>query len=161
LSQIGATAAEVSAIAKSIGDLSKNLGVASKDLAETTIVLKGAGLTANEVRTAMEALAKTSLTPTFSDLKSTTEGLISIRQQFGATAGDFEKYLGTINTVARQFATESEDLVEAVRRAGGAFKAASGDMNSSEESFQQFLALFTSIRATTRESAQEISTGLR
>ena len=59
-----------------------------------------------------------------------------------------------MNAVAGQFAVESGDLIAVIRRTGGVFKAAGGDLN-------ELIALFTSVRATTRESAESISTGLR
>jgi hypothetical protein len=161
LSQLGSSAAEIGGISSAISDLSRNLGVSSKELSQATIYLKGAGMSATEVRSALEALAKTSLSPTFDSIKDTTEAIIAMRQQFGVGAGDYEKYLGTINQVSKEFAAESEDLVTAIRRAGGAFKATSSDAQSSAKTFQQFIALFTAVRSTTRESADEIASGLR
>lgn len=84
----------------------------------------------------------------------TTEGAIAIMSQFRVQASDLERALGSLNSVAGGFSVESADLIEGVRRAGGAFRAAGGDFN-------EFLALFTSIRSTTRESATSIGTGLR
>ena len=161
LSQVGTSAKGITEIADSITSLSKNLGVSSKGLAEVSVTLKQAGLSASEVTTALEALAKTSLAPTFRDINKTTEGLIAMRQQFGLGAKDFERTLGAINTVSAAFAVESEDLVEAIRRSGAAFKAASSDMQGSEQTFNQFISLVSSVRSTTRESASEIGTGLR
>src|SRR5262249_2255307 len=62
--------------------------------------------------------------------------------------------LGAVNSVSQGYAAEADDLATAVRKAGSSFALAGGDLNS-------FLGLVTSIRATTRESAEEISTGLR
>ena len=45
-------------------------------------------------------------------------------------------------------------MISVIRRTGGVFKAAGGDLN-------ELIALFTSVRATTRESAESIATGLR
>lgn len=162
LSQIGGTSAgAISAVSTEITRLATNLGTSSQDLSEVAVTLRQAGLSADETKTALEALAKTTLAPTFESLKNTTEGVIAMRQQFDVSSEDIAKRLGSINTVAGEFAVESEDLVTAIRKAGGAFKSASGDMVSSEQSFNQLLALFTSVRNTTRESADEIATGLR
>ena len=66
----------------------------------------------------------------------------------------FVGLVGAINAVAGQFAVEAEDIVFAIRRTGGAFKAAGGDL-------EELIALFTSVRSTTRESAETIATGFR
>lgn len=162
LSQIsGTTKRDIAGISEEISILSRTLGSSSKGLAEVSTTLRQAGLTADEVRTALSALAKTTLAPTFDSINSTAEGLIALRQQFNVTAKDYESSLGAINTVSAAFAVESDDIVTVVRKTGGAFKSASGDMVSSKQAFNQLLGLFTSVRQTTRESADEISTGLR
>lgn len=134
--------------------LSTTLGVSSTRLAEVAQVLAQAGLTAKDTKIALDALAKSELSPTFEDIGQTTEGAIAIFQQFGKEAKDLEGILGALNAVSGKFAVESSDLISAVRRTGGAFKAAGGDLN-------ELAALFTSVRATTRESADSIATGFR
>jgi hypothetical protein len=162
ISQLGAvTNSEITGISEAITKLSTDLGVSSKELANTTIVLKGAGLSIDEVRSALTALAKTSLSPTFKDIKSTAEGLLSLRAQFKLTGKDYESVLGSISGVAREFASESEDIIEAVRRSGAAFKAAAGDFQDPKQSLNEFISLFNSVRATTRESAESIATSLK
>lgn len=145
--QVGAVGAEVSR-------LSKNYGVSSKDLLTTAVTLKQANLSLADTKVALEALAQAALAPSFDNLRDTTEGAIAVMNQFGISAKDLGNALGAINAVAAEFAVEAQDLIEGVRKAGGAFKAAGGDLN-------EFLALFTSIRQTTRESAESIGTGLR
>jgi len=145
--QVGAVGAEVSR-------LSKNYGVSSKDLLTTAVTLKQANLSLADTKVALEALAQAALAPSFDNLKDTTEGAIAVMNQFGISAKDLGNALGAINAVAAEFAVEAQDLIEGVRKAGGAFKSAGGDLN-------EFLALFTSIRQTTRESAESIGTGLR
>src|SRR5690606_14014878 len=83
-----------------------------------------------------------------------TEGLIAIFSQFGGSTEQLEKNLGSINAVAAQFAVESTDIITAVRKAGSAFKNSGG-------SLEEYLALFTAVRSTTRESADTIATGFR
>lgn len=162
LSQLGAVSGrEIQETSDTISQLGRNLGVSSKELSNVSIYLKGAGLNIGEVKDALEVLAKTSLAPTFKDIRSTTEGLLSLRQQFSLSSKDFSSAFGAINAVAKDFAVESEDVVEAVKRAGAAFRAASGDLESPRDSLNKFIALFTSVRATTRESAESISTSLR
>lgn len=155
LAQVGGDSASViKGITQEVTKLSTTLGVSSQGLIETAVTLRQAGLTATETKKALEALAKTELAPTFDDIKKTTEGAIAIMAQFKIRSKDLEGALGSINTVSAKYAVESGDLIEAVRRSGGAFKAAGG-------SLEEFLALFTSVRATTRESAESIATGFR
>ena len=80
--------------------------------------------------------------------------MLFIFNQFGKGAAALESQLGSLNAVAGKFAVESGDLIATIRRTGGVFKAAGGDLN-------ELIALFTSVRSTTRESAESIATGLR
>ena len=150
----GATDQALANLQRTITDLSTNLGTASKDLLATSRILAQTGLQAAQLEVALSALAKTTLAPTFENIEKTAEGAVAILAQFGQGVGALEDQLGAINAVAGQFAVESGDLISVVRRTGGVFKAAGGDLN-------ELLGLFTSVRATTRESAESISTGLR
>lgn len=150
----GTSLKDLTALSDEVTTLSKRFGVSSTKLLEAAQTLSQAGLSATQTKTALEALAKTDISPTFDNMGNTTEGLIAIMAQFGAQAEDLEGILGSINTVAAKFAVESSDIVTAVRRTGGAFEAAGGSLN-------ELMALFTSVRATTRESAESIATGFR
>ena len=137
-----------------ISSLSTNFGVSSRELAKTAVVLRQADLSTKDTAIALEALAKSALAPNFDSIAQTTEGAIAVMKQFDIEAKDLEGSLGSMNAVAGAFAVEAGDLIEVVRRTGGAFKTSGGDLN-------ELLALFTSVRQTTRESAESISTGLR
>lgn len=134
--------------------LSTGFGVSSKDLLESSETLAQAGLPIKEVKTALDALAKTTLAPTFKDAKNTVEGMIAAMAQFKIPASELEREFGAINAVSAAFAVESDDIVTAIRRTGGAFKSAGGNL-------RELTALFTSVRSTTRESAETIATGFR
>lgn len=134
--------------------LAKEFGTSSSEILQVSVTLAQAGLSAKDATAALEAIAKTSVSATFGDMKDTGEAAIAVMQQFGAEAQDLERVLGSINAVSAAFASESEDITVAVRRAGAVFAAAGGN-------FDEFQAIFTSIRDTTRESAETISTGLR
>ena len=150
----GKSVQSLDGLTKTITNLSSNLGVASQELVGTTRILAQAGIKANDLEVALSALAKTTLAPTFEDINKTAEGAVAILAQFGRGVGALEDQLGSINKVAGQFAVESGDLISAVRRFGGVFKSAGGELD-------ELLGLFTSVRATTRESAESIATGLR
>ena len=144
-----------------ITNLSVGLGVSSESLIEVASTLAQAGLNAEETRIALAALAKTELAPSFDDLASTTEGAIAALRQFELQAGDLEAALGSINAVAAAFAVESSDIITAIQRTGGVFAAASRGISEGKDALNEFIAVFTSVRATTRESAETIATGLR
>ena len=150
----GKTVKELKGLEQTITRLSVTLGTSSKELLSTARILSQAGIKAGDLRVAIEALAKTTLAPTFEDINKTAEGAVAILAQFEGGVGRLEKQLGAINAVAGQFAVESGDLISAVRRFGGVFKSAGGEL-------EELLALFTSVRATTRESSESIATGLR
>jgi TP901 family phage tail tape measure protein len=142
------------ALQNSLSDLSREFGLSATVIARTSVVLAQSGLTAKQTEQAMSTLAKTTLAATFDSIASSTEGAVAIMAQFGTEASKLESQLGAINAVSKRFAVESGDIIEAVRRSGGAFRAAGGTLN-------EFIALFTSVRSTTRESAETIATGFR
>lgn len=162
LSQVtGKSVSDLGEISKEIRRLSISLGVASTDLLTVSTTLAQAGLSAEDTRIALEALAKSALAPSFDDLASTTEGAIAALRQFGLQSGELESALGSINAVAAAFAVESSDLIAAIQRTGGVFASASRGVSTGTDALNEFLAIFTSVRATTRESAETIATGLR
>jgi len=150
----GKSLSQLKDLTREITRLSTSLGVSSRSLIEVSRTLSQAGLDAQQTKVALEALAKTALAPTFEDITQTAEGAVAIFNQFGKGAEALEKQLGAINAVAGRFAVEAGDLISTIRRTGGVFKAAGGNLN-------ELIALFTSVRATTREAAESIATGLR
>jgi TP901 family phage tail tape measure protein len=150
----GKSIGQLRGLTREITSLSTGLGVSSKDLLNVTTVLAQAGLTAEDTSRALRILAKSALAPNFDSITETTEGAIAILAQFQEGVGALEAQLGSINAVAGAFAVEAGDLIDVVRRTGGVFKSSGGSLN-------ELLALFTSVRATTRESAESIGTGLR
>ena len=141
-------------LTSTITDLSTGLGVSSQSLLEVSTVLLQAGVSSKDTTVALKTLAKAALAPNFDGISETAEGAIAILAQFQEGVGSLEKQLGSINAVAGAFAVEAGDLIDVIRRTGGVFKASGGSLN-------ELLALFTSVRATTRESAESIGTGLR
>ena len=157
----GQGAVGISSLEKEITRLATNLGVSSDALARVATTLAQAGLSANDTRIALSALAKTDLAPSFDDMTQTTEGAIAAMRQFDIAAKDLEGALGSINAVAQAFAVEASDIIAAIQRTGGVFAAASRGVSEGTQALQEFVAVFTSVRATTRESAETIATGLR
>jgi len=153
--------ASLKPLADEITRLSVGLGVASSDLVDVSLILAQAGLSANETRQALDALAKTTLAATFGSIQDTTEGAIALMAQFEIKAKDLGKALGATNAVSAAFAVESEDIIAAVKRAGGVFAQTSKGVTSQLGAFNEFIAVFSAVRSTTRESAESIATGLR
>jgi TP901 family phage tail tape measure protein len=157
----GQTADTIGLLSDEISNLAIQWGVASSELANVSRLLTQSGLASREASVALQAIAKTDLAPTFENMAKTAEGAIAILGQFGEEAGEnqikvegLEGALGSINAVSKNFAVESGDLISVVRRAGGVFAATGG-------SLEELIALFTAARATTRESAESIATGIR
>ena len=155
ISQVtGKTLRDLQSLNKTITNLATSLGVSSAKILGVGRILSQAGFRAKDLDVALSALAKTELAPTFENIEQTAEGVVAIFNQFKTSANQLEKQLGAINAVAGQFAVEAGDIISAIRRVGGVFKSAGGDLN-------ELIGLFTSVRATTRESAESIATGLR
>jgi len=150
----GKTNAELADLTNTITKVSTSFGTSSSELLSVSRTLAQAGLSARETEIALKAIAATDLSPTFENMGKTAEGLIAIMNQFGTSVDEAQGVLSSINAVAGSFAVESGDLIEAVKRGGAAFSAAGG-------SIEEFIALFTSVRSTTREGAAQIATGLR
>lgn len=157
----GKGASGIAALEKEITRLATTMGVSSESLINVASTLAQAGLSADETRTALEALAKTELAPSFDNLTDTTEGAIAAMRQFGLEAGQLESALGSINAVAAAYAVESKDIISAIQRTGGVFATASKGVSQGTDALNEFIAIFTSVRQTTRESAETIATGLR
>jgi TP901 family phage tail tape measure protein len=150
----GQTKTSLNSLGDSIRNLGIQLGVASSELAGVVKTLSQAEFAGRELEAGLQAIAKAKLGPSFGDIERIADGLIAARAQFGLTASEFEGALGSINAVSKAFAVESDDLITVIQKAGGAFATAGGTLN-------ELLATFTSIRATTRESADSIATALR
>lgn len=146
--------AETKSLRQEILTLSSSYGTAATEVAEVALTLTQAGLSAQDVTKALQAVVKTDLSPTFNNIAETGEAAIAIINQFGTTTSDLTGQFDAINVASARFAVESSDIVAAVRKSGGAFKTAGGSLN-------ELIALYTTIRSTTRESPESIANGLR
>ena len=157
----GESASGLNFLQNTITSLSTNLGVGSAELLNVSSTLAQAGLSARDTEKALKALALSSLAPSFDSMNETVEGSIALMRQFGIGAGDLTKALGSVNAVAAKFAVEASDIIAAIQRTGGVFASASKGVSEGTQALNEFIAVFTSVRATTRESAETIATGLR
>ena len=140
--------------AGALKDISIKYNIAINKVGALAGTLAQAGLSFGEAKRGADALAKTTLLSTFDSLSSTTEGFIAIMNTFNLTVTQTEKVLDSINAVSKAYAVESSDLIESIKRTGGAYKIAGGQIN-------ELLAQITAVRQTTRESAETIATGFR
>jgi TP901 family phage tail tape measure protein len=137
--------------------LSVDTGTSLKDITTAGKVLAQAGFLrggADEFKAFLEPLAKVPLLASFEGIEQATEGVIAALNQFsteGLTATDV---LDKLDHVSNNYATTASDLVEGIKRGGGAFAALGGNLN-------EFIALFTTMRSVTRESASAIGTSIR
>lgn len=148
------TSPRLAGIEREISRVSRAFGVSSNDLLKGAFQLKQAGLSVREVESAVGALAKTSLSGSFGSQEQTISGLVAALRQFRLEVSQAENVLGSINAAAAAYAVSSDDIIQAVQRTGGVFRAAGGDFN-------QFIGQFVAVRQTTQESAETIATGLR
>ena len=157
----GKTVSQLRGLELEVGNIATGLGASSKELINAARTLTQAGFAADKVTGSLKILAQTDLAATFKSIEDTTEGAIAILNQFGREAQNtgnevafLERSLSAINQVSKDFAVESSDLITAVKTTGSAFESAGGSLN-------ELIALFTSVRSTTRESAESIATGFR
>lgn len=151
---LGTTRQNLSSLREDVFSLSTNLGTSSKELINASLTLAQAGLSEADTRKALDTLARTTLAPSFKDTSNTIQGMIAVMNQFGLTVDDLEGKMDAINEVSKRYTVEAEDIISAVRIAGGVFSAAGDDL-------EEFISLFTAIKDTTQESSETIAQGLK
>ena len=157
----GAGRDSIGKLKATIDDLSNSLGVDANELAGLSRTFAQTGQSIDQVRASIKAVARSSLAPSFGEMKNTAEGLIAALAQFNIAASDSEAILSSINAVSKKFAVEAEDLISVIRRAGGVFSQAAGNFDDPKKSLNELIGIFTAVRSTTRESADTIAVGLR
>ena len=157
----GSTRKGLDKLKNSVNSLAKNFGKDANELLELSQIFAQTGQNLKQVEASVRAVARSSLAPTFGEMKQTAEGLVAALNQFGIAASDSEKVLGSLNRVSKKFAVESDDLIAAIRRAGGVFAISAGQFKEPITALNEFSAIFTAVRSTTRENAETIATGLR
>lgn len=134
--------------------LATTFGVGQEKILKAAETLAQAGYSAEQTKSMLQALAKADLSPTFENMEQTTDGLIATLNQFGIATTKSEEVLSKLNSVAAKYPVEAADLISAIQRTGGVFA-------QSKTSLDEFLALFTAVRSTTRETPETIAQGLK
>lgn len=148
--------ADIDALREKILQLSTTTGTSIKEISGAASILAQAGFlqAAGDFEKFLEPLAKIPLLPTFKNIEEATEGVIAALGQFSQAGLEPIEILDKLTRVADKFAVESADLNTALSIAGGTFAQLGGNLD-------EFLAIFTTIRQTTRESASSIATSLK
>jgi TP901 family phage tail tape measure protein len=155
LSQVtGKTKDNLADISQEILNLSVRTGISASKLSELTVTLSQAGLKGKDLSNALDVIAASDLAPSFENMEESVEGMIAIMQQFKKPSTEFRRQFGFINELSKEFAIESADIIEGVKRAGSVFESAGA-------SLEEFASIMTIVRSTTRESAESIATGLK
>lgn len=133
-------------------DLSRSTGVSSLEVGKGILTLAQAGFNRpEELSATAEKLIKVPLAPTFDDIGTTLDGLLAIFGQFNKTLTDTGEIFDVVNQFSADFAIESKDIFEIVKRGGATFSVAGG-------SFKEFLRLSSTLRETTRQTPETIGT---
>ncbi len=151
-------------LGKFISNLAVQFGASASELAQASQVLAQAGKGTSEIQVILKSLGQASLTPTFGDLTKTTDSLLAVLGQFNLKAKDTTQVLDILNSVSKDFNVSVDELFEGIRRSGSTFAALSGvkeGVKPGIESLKEFVALFTSVIDTSRESAETIGTAFR
>ena len=96
----GAGVGKIGQLKKSIDDLSVSLGVDANELASLSRIFAQTGQSIDQVRASIRSVARSSLAPSFGEMKNTAEGLIAAMAQFNNAADQSEQGLGCLNKVS-------------------------------------------------------------
>lgn len=151
---IGQTESEIAGLRDTILDLSTSTGTSASELARISKILTQAGQRGDELTSSLTALSKVPLTPSFETLDAAIEGTIAATQQFRQEGLATADVLDVLTALSNKFAASSEDIAKGISRGGAAFEAIGG-------TFQEFAAVFTTIRQATRESAETVGTFMK
>lgn len=147
-------AAVIGRVSEEITRVATTYGVSSLELAKAAVIIKQAGFTSEQTAQSLQVLAQAALSPNFGSMEDNVRGLVAVMGQFKLTTTQAAEALNAINAVAAATTVDAKDIVEAISKAGGAFATVGGD-------YREFIAIFTSIKNVTQESAESIGTGLR
>lgn len=147
-------AAVIGRVSEEITRVATTYGVSSLELAKAAVIIKQAGFTSEQTAQSLQVLAQAALSPNFGSMEDNVRGLVAVMGQFKLSTTQAAEALNAINAVAAATTVDAKDIVEAISKAGGAFATVGGD-------YREFIAIFTSIKNVTQESAESIGTGLR
>lgn len=149
----GESGAAIRATGSDLARLAATYGVSSGKLADAAITLRSAGLSAEQAKSALEAIAKANLAGGFKDTGAAADALLNSFQQFNKNAGDSQAILGTLSALAKTYGVASDELSAALKKSGAVASAGGA-------SFEELSAVIAGTAAVTRQSADEVASGL-
>lgn len=139
-------------IANRLYEIAREYGTTFDNAAEIAVKFARAGRTWNE---SLEATRAALLAVNVAELSAdqASEGLLSIIQQYGMETSDLIDVVDKLNKVSDKNPVTTEKMLYALQRAGSAAKNAN-------ISFEETLALVTSLSEATNRSGQNIGTAI-
>jgi len=86
----GTTLLQMGNLGDAIRQVAIEFGTSSQEIADSSLILKQAGLNFNQIESSLETLAKIQLSPTFGDLRQATEGIVVLQSVFGQSLADLK-----------------------------------------------------------------------
>lgn len=151
---MGQTAQEITGIRDTILDLATSTGTSASEIANIGKILAQAGQRGDVLTESLTALSMVPLTPSFDTINSAVEGSIAALNQFNQEGLTTTKVLDVMTALSNKFAASAEDIAKGTARGGAAFEAIGG-------TYQEFAAVFTTVRQATRESAETVGTFMK
>jgi len=151
---MGRTIPQMESLRNTVLDLAANTGTSASELARVAQVLAQAGQRGDQLTESLSALSKVPLTPSFETIDAAIQGSIAALNQFRKEGLSTTEVLDVLTAVSNKFAASSEDIAKGISRGGAAFEAIGG-------TFREFVGVFTTIRQSTRESAETVGTFMK
>jgi hypothetical protein len=154
---LGGTESSVAGLVSQFQGLATATGISVSETTKTARTLAQAGFGREDTGgesglvEATELIGKTQLAATFGNLEEVTDGAIAAMRQFNLTTFELGDALDTVNQISKDFAVESKDIFEGIKKGGAAFATLGG-------SVKEFTVLMALLRDKTRESASTLGT---
>lgn len=159
--------AQFGALETTINRTATSFGVAGDELVRASQFFAQAGRNIGEIQTLVSALGRASLTPTFSNVEKSAENLEALLTQFNLRADQGAAVLDKLNNVAKNFNVQVSELFTGIEKSGAAFAASGGAFDRALgdprnlRNLEEFIALYTSVISTSRESADVVGTAFK
>lgn len=139
-------------LSDTIRGFARDVGTSAVEIAKGVRTFAQAGFDqVSQLEQVTSLISRIPLSTSFEGINETVEGSIAILGQFQAGLGDLGHIFDVTNQFAKDFAVESKDVFDAVKRAGSSFAIAGG-------SIEEFVALLSVLREGTRETGQILGT---
>lgn len=151
---MGQTEQQIAGMRNTILDLATATGTSASEIGRIGKIMAQAGFRGKQLTEALTTLSRVPLTPSFETIDAAVEGTIAALNQFNKEGLTTMKILDIITALSNKFAASAEDIAKGIARGGAAFEAIGG-------TFGEFAAMFTTVRQSTRESAETVGTFMK